>query len=356
MKLHENYMLRCFDLAKTALGKVSPNPMVGCVIVHNDRIIGEGFHQYFGGPHAEVNAIQSVRDKNLLKESCLYVNLEPCNHFGKTPPCTELIIESRIPQVVISNTDPFPQVNGSGINRLQQAGINVISGISEEQGFELNRRFFTFHTHHRPYIILKWAQTLDGYMDIDRSDPTVPFRWISNDSLKMLVHKWRTEEAGILVGYTTALNDNPRLNVREWAGKDPLRMVLDEHLTLPGSLHLFDGESPTLVFTAKEKSPKKNLEYITLDFSSNIIFQIHQHLYHKGIQSLIVEGGRELLDTYLEYSCWDEARVLEGNQFFGRGLKGPDFKGQLQSTVMIDLDRLLLFTNPQRYPQGTLHL
>lgn len=344
-------MTRCFDLARTALGNVSPNPLVGCVIVYQDKIIGEGYHREFGGPHAEVNAINAVTDKSLLKDSTLYVNLEPCTHHGKTPPCADLIISSGIPRVVISTIDPFPATNGKGIEMLRKAGIEVISGVLKDDGYELNRRFFTYHNNKRPYIILKWAQTLDGYMDIDRSDPKIPFRWISNDRLKMLVHKWRTEEDGLLVGYTTASNDNPQLNVREWTGRNPVRMVLDEKLKLPRNLHLFDGQYPTLVFTAKKKESQHNLEYITIDFTINIIAQINEVLYQRGIQSLIVEGGRELLDSYLESSCWDEARVLEGNQFFGKGLRGPDFKGQLVSSIMVNMDRLLVFSNPERNPR-----
>jgi diaminohydroxyphosphoribosylaminopyrimidine deaminase/5-amino-6-(5-phosphoribosylamino)uracil reductase len=345
MENHEKYIQRCFDIARSGLGKVSPNPLVGCVIVWNEKIIGEGYHGVYGGPHAEVNAVQSVKDPSKLKESTLYVNLEPCCHQGKTPACTELILKHKIPRVVISTIDVNPEVNGRGIQGLKRAGVEVLSGILEEEGKELNLRFFTFHKQHRPYIILKWAQTLDGFIDVDRTDPDTPIKWISNDKMKLMVHKWRCEEDAIIVGFTTALNDNPQLNIREWYGRNPLRLVLDENLTLPKTHHLLDRQQPTVIFTSKEAPSEPNLEFITLDFKSNIIAQINNVLYNRGIGSLIVEGGRELLDTYLEYHCWDEARVIEGNQYFGKGLKGPDFKGTLVSSAMAGSDRLLLFKN-----------
>ncbi len=343
----ETCMQRCFDLAINGLGRVSPNPMVGCVIVHHHRIIGEGYHREYGQAHAEVHAIESVKNKELLRESVLYVNLEPCDHHGKTPPCTEMIIRHQIPRVVIANRDPFPLVSGRGTERLKQAGVEVITGICSEAGRELNKRFFTFQEKKRPYTILKWAQTIDGFMDIDRSDPAVAFQWISNDNLRIAVHKWRSEEDGIIAGYTTAMNDDPLLTVRDWHGRNPLRMVLDEHLRLPERLKVFDRSTPTLVFTSGTKQNQHNLEYITLDFRGNIIAQINRVLFDRGIQSLIVEGGRELLDTFLESGSWDEARVLEGNRCFGRGLKAPDFRGRLVSSGLVGTDRLLIFRNRQ---------
>ncbi|HRY32027.1 MAG TPA: bifunctional diaminohydroxyphosphoribosylaminopyrimidine deaminase/5-amino-6-(5-phosphoribosylamino)uracil reductase RibD [Bacteroidales bacterium] len=342
----EAIMHRCFDLAMNGLGHVSPNPMVGCVITCRDRIIGEGYHQEYGKAHAEVNAIASVKNKETLRESSLYVNLEPCAHQGKTPPCAELIIKHQIPRVVISNRDPYPEVAGKGIEQLKNAGVEVITGICSEEGRELNKRFFTFHEKKRPYTILKWAQTIDGFMDIDRNDPAIAFQWISNDNLKLFVHKWRSEEDGIIVGYTTAMNDDPQLNVREWQGRNPLRMVLDENLRLPPTLKVFDGSTPTLVFTSLKKPDQPNLEYITLDFRGNILAQMNRVLFERGIQSLMVEGGRELLDTYLEFGSWDEARVLEGNRCFGRGLKAPDFRGSLVSSGLVGADRLLIFRKP----------
>ncbi|MCX6272339.1 MAG: bifunctional diaminohydroxyphosphoribosylaminopyrimidine deaminase/5-amino-6-(5-phosphoribosylamino)uracil reductase RibD [Bacteroidetes bacterium] len=351
MPLH--YMHRCLDLALNGQGSVSPNPLVGSVIVLDDKIIGEGYHHKYGAPHAEVNAINSVENKEWLKRASLFVNLEPCSHQGKTPPCTDLIIEKGIPRVFIGNTDPFPAVNGSGIQKLRLAGVEVITGLLEKEGWILNRRFFTFHKEKRPYIILKWAQTLDGFMDIDRSDPNIPFEWISNNSLKRLVHKWRSEEDGILVGTTTAQHDDPQLTIREWYGRNPMRMVLDENLSLPESHHLFDQSTPTLVFTAKKSENKPNLEFITLNFSKSVLSQVNKILYSRGTQSLIVEGGHEMLESYLEAGCWDEARVLEGNKFFRRGLKGPDFHGEMFSSEMIGSDRLLVFRNPEKFPKDT---
>ncbi|HRS53852.1 MAG TPA: bifunctional diaminohydroxyphosphoribosylaminopyrimidine deaminase/5-amino-6-(5-phosphoribosylamino)uracil reductase RibD, partial [Bacteroidales bacterium] len=248
------YIRRCFDLARLGMGKVAPNPMVGCVIVNGNKIIGEGYHQEYGGYHAEVNAINSVIDKDLLKTAVLYVNLEPCAHYGKTPPCTDLIISSQIPKVVISNVDPFEKVAGKGINKLRAAGISVIVGVLKQDGKELNKRFFTFCEQKRPYIILKWAQSLDGFIDKERNSneklkgPT----WITGDFFKKVVHKWRAEEQAIMVGTNTAINDNPKLTVREVPGKNPLRIVIDRVLKLPHNLNLFDSSTPTLVLTEQK--------------------------------------------------------------------------------------------------------
>lgn len=346
MHSEETYMQRCLDLGRLGLGNVAPNPLVGCVIVKDDKIIGEGYHRIFGGPHAEVFAINAVKDKKLLKNSTLYVNLEPCSHYGKTPPCTDLIIKMKIPEVVIGQKDPNPLVAGAGCKKLVDAGCKVKTGILEKESRYLNRRFNCFHEMKRPYIILKWAQTLDGFMDIDRTNkPKISDYWISNYQLKRLVHKWRTEENGVLIGTTTAINDNPRLNAREWTGNDPLRVVIDENLIIPVISHVLDSSLPTLVFTAKNENSKPNLEYITIDFNKSVHQQVMDVLYKRNIQSVIVEGGRFLLESFLKINLWDEARVITGNKVFHKGLKGPDFPDKPFTTETFDEDRLLVFRN-----------
>jgi len=321
------FMQRCLELALLGMGDVAPNPMVGCVIVHNGIIIGEGYHEKFGGPHAEVNAIRSVKNPELLSESTLYVSLEPCAHFGKTPPCSDLIIESRIPKVVIGTIDPFAEVAGKGIDRMLKAGIEVEVGILEKESRNLNRRFFTFHEKKRPYIILKWAQTLDGFIDTDRTEKKHP-TWITNDLSKRLVHKQRSEESAILIGTNTAEFDNPALTVREWTGNQPVRMVIDRRCRLDRGLHIFDGKAPTWVFSAVEKPDSENLKFIKLDFDQNILPQLMDELYRSEILSVIVEGGSELLNSFLEMNLWDEAFVYTGNQFFGKGVSAPHISGK----------------------------
>jgi diaminohydroxyphosphoribosylaminopyrimidine deaminase/5-amino-6-(5-phosphoribosylamino)uracil reductase len=319
-------MQRCLDLAILGMGQVAPNPMVGCVIVHNGRIIGEGYHEQYGQAHAEVNAIHSVKDPALLKHSTLYVTLEPCAHFGKTPPCADLIIRSGIPHVVIGTVDPFAKVAGKGIERMGKAGIKVETGILEQQCREINRRFFTFHEKKRPFVLLKWAQTLDGYVDTDRSETQHP-TWITNALCKRLVHKQRSEESAILIGTNTALFDNPSLTVREWTGTQPVRMVIDRTLRLDTDLHLFDQNAPTWVFTSSPAVDSEGIRYFTLDFDYDIIPQLLNELYEQNILSLIVEGGSFLLNSFLKAGLWDEAYVYSGNQFFGNGIKAPHISG-----------------------------
>ena len=348
MTVHETYMQRCFGLARPGLGNVSPNPLVGCVIVHDGKIIGEGYHRSFGGQHAEVNAINAVNDKELLKDSVIYVNLEPCSHHGKTPPCSDLIIDMNIPEVVIGQQDPNPLVAGKGIEKLVKSGCKVTTGILENESRHLNRRFNCFHEKKRPYIILKWAQTLDGFMDIDRSSKKDAANyWISNYQMKRLVHKWRTEEDAILIGTATAINDNPKLNSREWPGKDPLRVVVDEHLIIPENSNVLDASVPTMVFTTKEKDSKTNLEYINIDFTNDVLLQTMGALFYRNIQSVIVEGGKIMLESFLQQGFWDEARVIIGNKMFYKGLKGPDLPDTKCVTEQIDADKLLLFYNSQ---------
>ena len=323
-EVDERFMFRAIELARMGMGNVSPNPMVGCVIVHNGLIVGEGYHREYGKPHAEVNAINSVKSKELLIESTLYVTLEPCAHFGKTPPCSDLIIEKGIPNVVVGTIDPFALVAGKGIEKLRKNGCNVIVGCLEGSCLELNRRFFTFHQKKRPYIILKWAQTADGFIDIDRSQdnygqPT----WITNDLSKIAVHKMRSDEAAIMVGTNTAHKDNPSLNVRDWYGTSPLRILIDRELKLSEKLSLFDQQIATIVYTSKKVSCRPKLEFKQIDFDGTEVQQILTDLYERSIVSLIVEGGQKLLSSFIDNELWDEARVFTGKRFFYKGVKAP---------------------------------
>ena len=308
-------MHRCFELAEKGLGNVAPNPLVGAVIVHNGKIIGEGYHQKYGEAHAEVNAITSVQNQELLKESTLYVNLEPCSHYGKTPPCAQLIIQKQIPQVVIANKDPFPEVSGRGINVMKNARIEVIENFLTKEGWALNRRFFTFHTQKRPYIILKWAQTANGFMDITRKSPETPALRISSKITSMLVHKQRAEESAILVGTRTALLDNPELTVRSWHGKNPVRVLIDKDLQVPCNYRIYNEKSPTIIFTKKvpESTPCQHIEYVEVPFDGagetlNLEILLEK-LYERNLQSLIVEGGSCLLNSFIQSGIWDEMQV-----------------------------------------------
>jgi diaminohydroxyphosphoribosylaminopyrimidine deaminase / 5-amino-6-(5-phosphoribosylamino)uracil reductase len=339
-------MRRCLDLAGVGLGNVAPNPMVGCVIVHEGKIIGEGHHQVFGGPHAEVNAIASVRNPALLAQSSLYVNLEPCSHHGKTPPCTELILRHGIKKVYIGTRDPNSLVAGKGIEALQAAGCRIKTGILESDCRTLNKRFFAYHEKHRPYIILKWAQTSDGFIDVRRTAgkaarPT----WITSERLRMLVHKWRSEEPAIMAGTNTALLDNPRLNVRDWSGKQPLRVVIDRRLRLPQSLHLFDNSQPTIVFNESKSDETGPIRFVRLDFSQPPLPGLLEHLYGLGVQSVFVEGGRQLIQSFIDAGLWDEARVFCGPQFFGRGVPAPVIGPGKPARIPIGRELFFWFTN-----------
>lgn len=340
-------MSRCIQLAKNGLGSTYPNPMVGAVVVYNDTIIGEGWHKKAGEPHAEVNAINSVRNKNLLKKATIYVSLEPCSHFGKTPPCANLIMASGIRKVVIGNLDPNPEVAGRGIKKLQEAGCEIVLGILEDQCYELNKRFFTFHIQKRPYIFLKWAQTANGFvapLPASRKD-TRPF-WITNPYSRQLVHKMRSQEMSILVGTKTVLADNPSLTVREWAGKNPVRLVIDRETKLDPHLAIFDASAATLVFTEKNISSqdiKAGISFFNIDFSKNIAGQICDILYKNNIQSLIVEGGPKTIQTFVDSGLWDEAWVFIGANSFDEGIRAPEFKGSLISEKHIERDSLLIY-------------
>ncbi len=341
---HEIFMQRCFDLALLGVGDVAPNPMVGCVVVHDGRIIGEGYHQKYGQAHAEVNAIRSVQNTELLRQSTLYVSLEPCAHWGKTPPCSDLIIESRIPHVVIGTIDPFAKVAGKGIERMQKAGINVEVGVLEQECRELNRRFFTFHEKKRPYILLKWAQTLDGFIDTDRTETQHP-TWITNALCKRLVHKQRSEESAILIGTNTAEFDNPALTVREWKGNQPVRLVIDRKRRLSKELTVFDQKEQTWVFTEIQEEDVERLKFIRLDFGRDILPQMLTELYQRDILSVIVEGGSVLLSSFLQEDLWDEAYIYTGNQFFGKGVKAPEIAGKLFAFEQLDDCKLHVLRN-----------
>lgn len=306
------------ELARLGFGRVSPNPMVGCVIIHGDRIVGEGFHQEYGGPHAEVNAVNSVTDKKILAECDVYVSLEPCAHYGKTPPCASMLAQHKVKKVFISNTDPNPLVAGKGIEILENAGIEVETKILEDDGFDLNKRFFTSLTKKRPYIILKWAETADGFIARKNFDS----KWISNEFSRKLVHKWRAEEDAILVGKNTARYDNPTLNVRDWEGKDPVRVVIDHHLALDKNLHLFNKEIPTRCYNLHQSTDEKNLSFIKLP-EKRFLDELLVDLHKKRIQSIIIEGGSSTINSFINAGLWDEARVFTAATSFGEGIRAP---------------------------------
>tara|TARA_R110002073_G_scaffold40547_5_gene115074 strand:- start:185581 stop:186618 length:1038 start_codon:yes stop_codon:yes gene_type:complete len=341
-------MKRCIELAKNGLGTTSPNPSVGAVLVYNDKIIGEGYTSAYGGNHAEVNAINSVTDKSLLSKSTMYVSLEPCNHFGKTPPCSDLIIESAIPNVVIGCVDPFEKVAGKGIQKLSDHGCNVIVGVLEEACLAANKRFFTFHTRKRPYIILKWAETKDGFIDVDREVQAIENakpNWITTENSRRLVHKWRSEEDAILVGTTTVINDNPKLTIRDWKGNNPVRVILDRTLRIPKSYHIYNGEVKTLIITEMKVPSEHNILFEQIDFSKALGQQICAILYKHKLQSVLVEGGRQTLDTFIDTNLWDEARVFIGDVVFIKGLKAPVVSGDVMSLESIETDLLKFVKN-----------
>ena len=338
-------MRRCFELARKGLGLTRTNPLVGSVIVYDDRIIGEGYHHEFGGPHAEVNAIRSVKDQSLLPHSTLYCSLEPCAHHGKTPPCSMLIHQKGIRRVVISNTDPFPSVNGMGISQMEQAGIRVKTGCLEEEGYHLNRRFFHFHERKRPYVILKWAQTLDGFIDVirDPGDP-VGTTWITGNESRTLVHKWRSEEASIMAGTNTIITDNPRLNVRRWTGDQPVRITIDRNGKLSPDSKILDGSQDTIVFTGVPGKYSGRTRSIYADPSYDLE-ALMEELYDQHILSVFVEGGASLHESFLETGLWDEARVFTGRMCFGQGVKAPLLKEDPVESLVYDKTKLQLFMN-----------
>lgn len=349
MTSHEIYMHRCLELAQLGAGNVAPNPVVGAVLVYDGRIIGEGYHEQYGKAHAEPNCIASVKDedKQLIEKSTLYVSLEPCAHFGKTPPCADLIVEKKIPKVVVGCRDPFVQVNGKGIEKLKAAGIEIEAGILEEECKELNKRFFTFHTQHRPYVILKWAQTADNKIANEDYSRIL----ISNEHTNRIVHKWRSEEMAIAVGTNTALYDDPELTTRLSPGKDPVRIVVDMDLRLPKSLKLFSSKTPTIVFNTKdhtlpmekisiEELNKIGTGYYQVAEDVSLVHQMMNALYRMNIQSVLIEGGAYLLQSFINEGIWDEARVITNEQLsIGAGLPAPVLnRGILQSSEQVVSD------------------
>lgn len=331
-------MQRALDLARLGLGNVSPNPLVGCVIIHENEIIGEGWHQHYGGPHAEVNAIYSVQNKDLLSSSTLYVTLEPCAHVGKTPPCVNLIIDHQIPHVVICNLDPFEQVNGKGIDLLKAHGIEVTTGVLEDKGRHLNRRFFTSIEKKRPYITLKWAQTRDGFVARSNFDS----KWISNEQSRKRVHQLRAQEDAILVGFNTAKHDNPRLTTRDWEGKNPLRIVIDRKKELNPNLHLFTDGEETICFTQQFEAESGNVIWIKIPFH-DMEMEIIESLHHRGIQSLLVEGGASTISGFLQHHLWDEAFVFTSAAHFGEGIKAPHIEGSNATNENVLGDTLTIY-------------
>jgi len=333
VKIHEKYISRCIELAKNGLGTTYPNPLVGSVIVYDNKIIGEGWHKKSGEPHAEVNAINSVKNKSLLNKATLYVSLEPCSHFGKTPPCCDLIIKHKIQSVVIGTVDPNIKVAGNGIKKLVEAGCNLTIGILEEECNNLNKRFFIFHKKKRPYIILKWAESQDGYIAPKMKSGQRPV-WITNEYSRQLVHKWRSEEQAILVGTQTVIDDNPRLDVRDWSGNNPVRIVLDQNNRISKESLIFDNQAKTIVLSSRE-----------IDYSKNIAIQIANSLFDNNLQSVIIEGGRQTLQTFIDENLWDEARVFKGSILFENGIKAPILNLNCLKKNSIVKDELLILRN-----------
>ena len=344
MKIDEKYIRRCIQLAQNGIGTTYPNPLVGSVIVHKEKIIGEGWHKKSGEAHAEVNAINSVKDKSLLTDATIYVSLEPCNHFGKTPPCSDLIIKYKIPNVVIGTIDPNKEVSGKGIKKLEEQGINVIVGVLEKECNELNKRFFTFHNKKRPYVILKWAVSKDGFIAPLHKEKKEPF-WISNEYSRQIVHKWRTEEQGILVGTKTVLDDNPKLDARDWYGNNPTRIVLDKSGKISNDYFVKDQKNKTIIITEVEKNiSNENIKYESNIFDFNLSKIILKLLYKNDIQSVIIEGGKQTIQTFIDTNTWDEARIVIGDMFLSEGVTSPIIKKRYRTKNIIK-DQLNIILN-----------
>ncbi len=339
-------MRRCIQIASNALGSAMPNPMVGCVIVHNQCIIGEGYTSAYGGNHAEVNAINSVKDKLLLNKATLYVTLEPCSHFGKTPPCSDLIIKHKIPNVVISTIDTHSKVAGKGIKKLKDAGCQVTVGVLENESQKHHRRFFTFHNKNRPYIILKWAQTSDGFIAPEKALERAPV-WITNSYSRQLVHKWRAEEQAILVGNKTVIEDNPKLTIRDWSGTDPVRILIDLSNKTPEDSSILDKTIKTIVITSAnhKKQSSDILLYETISSGNNVVHEICNILHKHEIQSVIIEGGSYTIQSFIDANLWDEARVFHGTNTFKKGVKAPILEVKPISEEKIMTDTLKIYQN-----------
>ena len=348
MKIHEKYIKRCIELAENGFPMAAPNPSVGAVLVYQDRIIGEGYTSPYGGPHAEVNAINGVKEQQLISEATLYVSLEPCSHFGKTPPCSDLIIQKRIKKVVIGCVDPFVEVAGRGIEKLKKAGVDVIVGVLEKECINVNRRFFTFHMKKRPYIILKWAQSSDGYIgknDLDKTVEKAAPIWITNHYSRQLTHKLRASEKSIMVGINTLINDNPKLNTRDWHGNNPLPVVLDPNLKAPENSDVLINSPKTIIIADHNSKGRNEKNVLTIDFSECVAQQVCSILYKKEIQSIIIEGGQKTLQTFIDENLWDETWVFKGANQLHNGVKAPVFEGKQIKQKTILNDQLILFEN-----------
>jgi len=345
MTIHEHYMKRCIALAKNGLGTTYPNPMVGSVIVHENQIIGEGWHRKAGEPHAEVIAIQSVKNQELLSESTIYVSLEPCSHFGKTPPCSDLIIEKNIPNIVVGTIDTFSEVSGKGIEKLKNAGRNVTVGVLESECQDLNKRFFTFHNKKRPYIILKWAESCDGFIAPATKDEQKPV-WLSNEFSRQLVHKWRSEEQAILVGTQTVLSDNPKLDIRDWVGKNPVRVVLDKSGKIDANYFVKDNQTKTIILTeVKNCISNEHLIYEYCKFDALLPISICNILIKHQIQSVIIEGGSQTLQTFIDAKIWDEARIFKTEIVLKNGVNAPKIEYKSCEKIEILKNQLITITN-----------
>jgi diaminohydroxyphosphoribosylaminopyrimidine deaminase/5-amino-6-(5-phosphoribosylamino)uracil reductase len=341
------FMIRCLELASKAEGLTYPNPLVGSVIVCNGSIIGEGYHLRAGDPHAEVNAINSVGDKTKLKHSTLYVNLEPCSHTGKTPPCADFIINNSIPRIVIGTIDTSKKVSGEGVKRLLGAGCEVVTGVAEDECRTINRRFFTFHEKERPYIILKWAQSADGYIDITRTkDHKTEPNWITGKAERVLVHKWRASEQAIMVGAGTITADDPKLNVREWTGPDPLRTVLSGSGSFSLKSALFTSNGRLFVFTHNDDLKTGRATRVLLNYGEQSANQVVGYLFNAGIQSLLIEGGAKVLNHFISTGLWDEARIFTGKDNFREGVKAPLISGRMISKSYFSRSVLETYLNP----------
>ena len=347
-------MNRCFELAEKGRGQVAPNPLVGSVIVEyadpfgQGKIIGEGYHQKYGEAHAEVNAIKSLPDHYDFTSCTLYVNLEPCSHYGKTPPCSDLLISKKFKTVVVCNLDSNPLVAGKGLEKLRNAGIEVIAGVLEKEGRELNKRFFTFHEEKRPYIILKWAQTKDGFISKIPLPANKQENWITSPESKKLVHKWRAEEQAILVGTNTVLTDDPELTTRLVEGKDPFRIVIDRELKIPLTAKVFSNKGQCIVYTEKEKSDSGNIKFRTISFKDKFVQSLLTDLHSLNVQSVIIEGGTQTLNSVINEGLWDEARVFVGEKLFGNGIKAPEFDLKNGKVAKSGTDDLYLLQSPPR--------
>lgn len=341
MKNHVLYMHRALQLGKLGAGKVAPNPMVGCVIVHNDRIIGEGYHQKYGDLHAEVNAINSVENKEILSESTVYVSLEPCAHFGKTPPCADLLIACKVAKVVICNADPNPLVAGKGIDKLKAAEIQIITGVLEKEGLELNKHFFTFFNKKRPFIILKWAQTSNGFIAGEKGKPIK----ISNQFSSKYVHKLRAETEAIMVGTNTVFNDNPSLTTRHWTGKNPVRILIDKQLRFKQELNIFDFEADSLIYNLHGDGKISNAQYVQLPDESDFLVALINDLYQKKINSILVEGGTKLLESFMKLNLWDEAKIIVSPNKLEKGIPAPNFDFSLANFENFANDKVYSLKN-----------